>query len=187
MYNDAQKEEMLSLARTAIKTYLETGKPPKIPAKQISTYLKKPGCVFVTITLDDQLKGCIGHLTTIMPLFKDIIENAISAAFKDPRFMPLQQDELDSIKIEISVIGTPEKISYSDPQDLLSKITPLLDGVTLSKGFHKATYLPQVWEELTDKEAFMCSLCIKAGIDPYTWKEQNLEVEKYQVEKFEEK
>jgi|WetSurMetagenome_2_1015567.scaffolds.fasta_scaffold103983_2 uncharacterized protein len=186
MFDDPQKKEMLSLAREAIRSHLETGKTPRMEAKKIATYLKKQGCVFVTITMNGQLRGCIGHLTSIMPLYKDIVENAVSAAFHDPRFMALQPDELERIKIEISVLGTPEKISYSDSADLLSKIVPLRDGVTISKGFHKATYLPQVWEELTDKEAFMCSLCIKAGLNPYTWKDGKLDIETYRVEEFEE-
>jgi len=186
MLNDDQKKEMLSLARAAIKSYLETGKAPRITAKQVTPYLKKPAGVFVTITMDKRLRGCIGHLTAIMPLYKDIIENAINAAFKDPRFMPLQDNELSSIRLEISVLGKPKKISYTDTTDLLSKITPLRDGVTLSKGLYKATYLPQVWEELSDKEGFMCSLCIKAGLDPYAWKNEKLDIETYQVEKFEE-
>lgn len=186
MYSAPQKKEMLALARTAITTFLETSKAPKIGVKEVAPYLKKPTGVFVTITIDGQLKGCIGHLTAIMPLYKDIIENAISAAFKDPRFMPLQKNELEKIRIEISILGKPEKMTYTDANDLLSKLTPLRDGVTISKGFYKATYLPQVWEELSDKESFMCSLCMKAGLDPYTWKTEKIDVETYQVEKFEE-
>jgi AmmeMemoRadiSam system protein A len=184
MFNDQQKQEMLTLARSAIKTYLETGRPPRITAKQVAPYLRKPAGVFITLTLNGQLRGCIGHLKATMPLFKDITENAINAAFNDPRFIPLQENEFSKIKIEISVLGQPKPISYSCVADLLSKITPHQDGVIISKGFHKATYLPQVWEELSDKEGFLCSLCIKAGLNPYAWQNEKLDIETYQVEKF---
>jgi AmmeMemoRadiSam system protein A len=187
MFTEAQKIEMLKLARMAINEYLKTGKPPRPAAKDVAPYLKKPGAVFVTITLDGKLKGCIGHLVPIMPLYRSIIDNAVNAAFKDPRFMPLMPGEKERIRIEISVIGASERLDYIDADDLLSKLQPPRDGVTISKGFHKATYLPQVWEELTDKEGFMCSLCIKAGLEPYAWKNDKLVVETYRVEKFEEK
>jgi AmmeMemoRadiSam system protein A len=186
MFEETLKKEMLALARKAIASYLLSSRPLKLSAKDVSPPLRQKGCVFVTLTIDDALRGCIGHLEPVMPLYLDIVENAISAAFRDPRFMPLDKDELDRINIEISLIGPPKKLRYDSPEDLLSKITPLRDGVTISLGPYKATYLPQVWEELTDKEAFMCSLCIKAGMDPYSWKNAKPEVETYQVEKFSE-
>ena len=186
MFDEQQKKEMLALARSAIKNRLEKGKAPKINPDDLGQYLKEKGCVFVTITLNGNLRGCIGHLTATKALYRDIIENAVSAAFDDPRFMPLQPYELDKIKIEISVLSAPQKLDYKDSSDLLNKLTPLKDGVILSKGLYKATYLPQVWESLSDKEAFLSSLCMKAGLDPDAWHKSDLMVETYTVEKMEE-
>lgn len=177
---------MLELARAAIKTELEKGKSLKPNPDSMAEYLKEKAGVFVTLTLNGNLRGCIGHLTATKALYKDIIENAVNAALDDPRFMPLQQHELEKIKIEVSVLSAPQKLDYRDTDDLLKKITPLKDGVILSKGFYKATYLPQVWEDLSGKEAFLSSLCMKAGLNPEEWKTGSLKVETYSVEKMEE-
>lgn len=175
---------MLELARAAIKSFLKTGKPLKADPEKIDPALKNIGCVFVTLTINGQLRGCIGHLSATKALYKDIIENAAAAAFDDPRFEPLDPSELDLIRIEISVLSAPHNLEYKDASDLLKKLTPLKDGVILSKGYYKATYLPQVWEDLKDKEDFLSSLCMKAGLDPLAWKNDHLKVELYGAEKF---
>jgi len=176
---------MLELARNAIKSEFD-GAPLKISPAKLDPLLIAKGSVFVTLTENEQLRGCIGHLSAIKELYKDIIENAVSAAFDDPRFEPLAPSELDRIKIEISILSAPHELEYKDSTDLLEKLTPLKDGVILSKGFNKATYLPQVWEDLKDKESFLSSLCIKAGLDPLSWKNEHLKIELYGAEKFEE-
>jgi AmmeMemoRadiSam system protein A len=186
MFNEEQKKEMLALARSAIREKMEKDKILKKNPDELGQYLKEKGCVFVTLTLNGNLRGCIGHLTATKSLYMDIIENALGAAFDDPRFMPLQSYELEKIKIEISVLSAPRKIDYKDAGDLLKKLTPLKDGVILSKGLNKATYLPQVWESLSGKEAFLASLCMKAGLDPDAWRSGKLTVETYTVEKMEE-
>ncbi len=186
MYSIIQREFLLKLAREAINTYLETGKELDINESEIDTTLKEDRGVFVTLTIKRALKGCIGHIEPIQPLYKDIIQNAIAAAFDDTRFDPLTKKELDSVHIEISVLSLPKALPYKDSTDLLSKLTPKKDGVIIKKGFNRATYLPQVWDDLPDKEAFLSSLCAKAGLDHDEWKKGKLEVETYTVEMFEE-
>lgn len=186
MYSKTQQKFLLKLARDAIKNRLFTGRNLKIDESKINEQLKENRGVFVTITIGSQLRGCIGHIVPVQELYKDVAENAINAAFDDPRFYPLSKDELDLIKIEISILSLPQKIDYKNTQDLLSKITPLKDGIILKKGFFQATYLPQVWEDLTDKNAFLSSLCLKAGLPSDEWKTGTLEVSRYSVEKFEE-
>jgi uncharacterized protein len=186
MYTDNQKKQMLAIARSVIENTLSNGKSPKADTKNMDGFLLEKRGVFVTLTINGQLRGCIGNLEPFYPLHKGIADNAVSAAFRDPRFLPLNAEEFKEIKIEISVLTVPKKLEYKDSKDLQEKLVPRKDGVILGKGFHKATYLPQVWEELSDKEAFLCSLCMKAGLDPYDWKKGDLSVETYEAEAFEE-
>ena len=195
------KNKLLTLARQTLQAYFEN-KKPLIPDEIKQKYSKKQAC-FVTLTKQDELRGCIGSLQPRQELYKDVIENTISAAFHDPRFFPLSKEELKQIKIEISILTIPKKLIYSNAQDLLKKINNK-QGIIIRQGFNQATYLPQVWEQLPNKEQFLCSLCVKAGLMPDCWKSQkseisddyqkssrflkkaNLEVQVYEVEKLQE-
>jgi len=119
--------------------------------------------VFVTINSRGALRGCIGSIVAHRPLIDDLVSNAKAAAFSDPRFPPLRADELDQLSLEISLLSTPEELEYIDIDDLRSRIRPGVDGVILIDDTHQATYLPSVWEQLRDFDAFFGSLCIKAG------------------------
>ena len=172
---------LLQLARESIKAKLE-GKEIKIPEKIKKQYSKKQAC-FVTLTILGELRGCIGSLLPRQELWKDIIENAINAAFNDPRFPQLTKAELSKVKIEISILTIPKKLEYKTPEDLLKKIKN--KGVIIKQGWNQATYLPQVWDELSQPEQFISSLCMKAGLSPNTWKQEKLQVQVYDVEKIE--
>jgi len=119
-------------------------------------------------------------------LIEGIKENSINAAFKDPRFHPLTKEEFDRIEIEISILTPPQELSYTDADDLLKKLRPGIDGVIIKKGFYEATFLPQVWDQLSEKEEFLSHLCLKAGLSPDSWKKEKLHVSTYQVQAFEE-
>ena len=149
--------------------------------------LKEPGAAFVTINKrpNDRLRGCIGSLQAYRPLYKDIIANAQAAALQDPRFPPLTPEELKDIKIEVSILSEPKPLEYTDKEDLRKKITPYKDGVVLKLGSHRATYLPQVWEQLPDFDLFFASLCQKAGLDANCL-DQHPKIEVYHVSKYEE-
>ena len=120
---------------------------------------------FVTLTLEHQLRGCIGSLIAHRPLLDDLIHNAQAAAFEDPRFYPLSQEEFSRVHIEISLLSEPVRIEYENSDDLKSKVTVGEDGIILQKGSHKATFLPQVWEQLPTFEIFFSHLCQKAGLE----------------------
>ncbi|MFH1627457.1 MAG: AmmeMemoRadiSam system protein A [Pseudomonadota bacterium] len=141
---------------------------------------------FVTLTIGGNLRGCIGHIIPHESLIEGIRINAINAAFKDPRFRPLSKKEWDRVKIEISILTDPKPLSYANADDLLRKLQPGIDGVIIKKGYHQSTFLPQVWEQLPQKEAFLNHLCLKAGLDGDEWKKGGLEVSTYQVQAFEE-
>jgi uncharacterized protein len=187
MYTKEQQKFLLTLARDAIKFYLKEHRFIKSdPANLAPEFLEKKG-VFVTLTIKDSLRGCIGSIMPVKSLYLDVIDNAVNAAFRDPRFGPLTDDEFNILEIEISVLSVPRELEYENAEDLLKKLKTHIDGVILSKGpYYKATYLPQVWEDLKDKEAFLSSLCVKAGLPSDEWKKGKLKVETYQVEKFEE-
>ncbi|HIC85212.1 MAG TPA: AmmeMemoRadiSam system protein A [Desulfobacterales bacterium] len=141
---------------------------------------------FVTLTKEGTLRGCIGHIIAQESVLEGVRINAINAAFKDPRFMPVQPQEWDKIKIEVSILTDPKPLEYKDAQDLLNKLRPGIDGVIIKKGYSQATFLPQVWEQLPQKEEFLTHLCLKAGLDGDEWKKGDLEVLTYQVQAFEE-
>lgn len=174
---------MLGLARRAIGHYIETSNLLEIPESELpSKKLKENLACFVTLTINGKLRGCIGHLEAVEPLYQDIIGNAVSAAFNDYRFEQLTKKEFAGTDIEISVLSKPEPLSFSSPEDLLDKLKPDIDGIILRKGDLSATYLPQVWEELPDKNLFLSSLCEKAGLGVMDWKKPGIEIGTYTVE-----
>jgi AmmeMemoRadiSam system protein A len=178
------KKFLLELARKAIEAGLKNV-PLKIDIKTIPERLKKKMCSFVTLTIDGNLRGCIGKLIPIKPLYLDVLENAEGAAFHDPRFCPLSREEFKKVKIEISILGPPQKIFYKDTKQLLGFLKKKKPGVILKKGFREATFLPQVWEELADPIEFLSHLSLKAGLLKDDWKE-GAEIYIYYVEKISE-
>lgn len=148
-------------------------------------YQEKRG-TFVTLKIKKQLRGCIGCLTPSETILAGIQRNAVNAAFNDPRFPALTAPELEQAEIEISILTTPRKLEYSDGYDLIKKLRPENDGVIISQGLARATFLPQVWEQLPKPEDFLTQLCLKACLPPDTWRQGDLEVSIYQVQYFHE-
>ena len=142
---------------------------------------------FVTLKIHGQLRGCIGNLTSTESVLDGIKQNAINAAFHDPRFSPLSDDELDQTEIEVSILTDPRPMEYRNGQDLIKKLQINVDGVLIRKGRASATFLPQVWEQLPRPEDFLGHLCMKAGLPSDAWKGSDLEILTYQVQYFEEK
>ncbi len=176
------KEELIKLARQAIKSQLEK-KKLKINEKIKKEFSEKRAC-FVTLTLGRNLRGCIGTLEARQELWEGVITNSINSAFFDTRFFPLTKEEFKKIKIEISILTPAEKTEYKSSDDLKKKISKR--GVVIKKGWHSATYLPQVWEQIPNEGDFLSSLCSKAGLPSQTWKKEKMEVWVYDVEKVEE-
>lgn len=179
---------LLELARKAIAERLGVSYEPSpdFEKKLTDEIFDTRRGTFVTLKIDNQLRGCIGNLTPDHTIREGVTENAVNAAFKDPRFPPLTRDEFDSIQVEISLLTEPVLLDYRDPSDLLAKLTPGEDGVIIRKGVHSSTFLPQVWEQLPDKAAFLGNLCMKAGLPADEWKKGDLQVYTYRVRYFEE-
>lgn len=174
-------KKYLSIAREAIKNYFDEGKfiAPR--------FNDKIGACFVTITMNNKLRGCVGSLKTFEPLGLDIARNAVNAAFFDRRFSALTKEEFNKIKIEIAILSKPKEISY---KDVFEKIIPCMHGVIIEKNGLKATFLPQVWEHfktgnIYDKEKFFGELCLKAGLPKDSYRNP-LNVYIYDVKKYKE-
>jgi AmmeMemoRadiSam system protein A len=182
MQKEIQKY-LLQLARNTIAKELGISAPELVRPENSEILDEKRG-VFVTLEIEKALRGCIGTIIPVYTLENAVKRNAINAAFQDPRFWPLTKEEFENVGIEISVLSVPEKLKYDNAEDLLKKLRPLKDGVILKKGYYEATYLPQVWEELKDKEIFLGTLCVKAGMDFDEWRNGELEVSTYQAEVF---
>ncbi|PWH18135.1 MAG: AmmeMemoRadiSam system protein A [Anaerolineae bacterium] len=181
-----EKTILLRLARQAIETGVRGEPLPALDLLSLPAALQAQGASFVTLTLDGRLRGCIGALEPYQPLAEDVREHALAAALRDPRFPPVTPAELPRIHIEISRLTRPRPLPYTDVQDLLNRLTPGVDGVILRDGWRRATFLPQVWAQLPDKEEFLAHLCLKMGVAPDLWRRKTLEVQTYQVEEFHE-
>ena len=182
----AERKFLLDLARKTLTSVTAGGSLPKVAAKDIPPKLTEKKACFVTLTKNGTLRGCIGHLMPMEPLHQAVAENSRNAALRDPRFPAVTPAELSEVKIEISVLTDPQPLSFSSPEDLLSKLHSNEDGVLLHIGPRTATFLPQVWAQLPDKVEFLNHLSQKAGCDASAWRGQDVSVSIYHVECFEE-
>jgi AmmeMemoRadiSam system protein A len=182
----AERKFLLELARKTLTSVTANGSLPEVAAKDVPPKLAAKQACFVTLTKNGVLRGCIGHLMAIEPLHQAVAENARNAALRDPRFPPVTTDELDQIRIEISVLTEPQPLPFTSPEDLLSKLHPNEDGVLLHIGPRTATFLPQVWAQLPDKTEFLNHLSQKAGCESSAWRGKDVSVSIYHVECFEE-
>ncbi|OQX73273.1 MAG: AMMECR1 domain-containing protein [Campylobacteraceae bacterium 4484_4] len=180
---EALKKTIIKIAKEAIKEEF-TGKHTIDKESLIKEFpeLAKNGAAFVTLTEHNALRGCIGSIIAHQPLIDDIIHNAKAAAFSDPRFAPVSEEEFDELEIEVSLLSEPRPLAYTDTEDLRTKIRPGIDGVILKLDGYQATYLPSVWEQLPDFNTFFMTLCQKAGL-PANCLDAHPDIYIYQAEK----
>jgi AmmeMemoRadiSam system protein A len=181
-YRAEEKEYLLNLARQTLDCYLKNGTIPKVNVEGLTEGLKQERVCFLTLTKKGYgLRGCMGLFKSRAPLYENVIDRAIAAATKDPRFPPVSYDELKDIKIEISILTAPEELRFNSAQELLSKLKPAKHGVIIYTPYGSSTYLPQVWEQLPDKRLFLSYLCRKHGAPPDYWKTnyKNIRVQVY--------
>jgi uncharacterized protein len=181
-----EKALLLKLAREALENGVRGKMLPPLDPQSLTPALKAEGASFVTLTIDGDLRGCIGALEAYQPLAEDVREHAVAAALDDYRFPNVTEAELAQIHMEVSRLTAPVPLEYSTPEDLLARLRPGVDGVILRDGFRRAPFLPQVWEKLPEVPEFLANLCYKMGAAPDTWKHKHLEVLIYQVEEFHE-
>lgn len=181
-----ERSLLLQLARQALEAGVCGQRLAPLDPKTLPPNLLQPGASFVTLTRYGDLRGCVGALEPYQPLAEDVREHAIAAALQDFRFPPVQPSELADIKIEISRLTLPKDLDYASPEDLLARLRPGVDGVTLMDGRMRSTFLPQVWEKLPQARDFLNHLCRKMGAPDDLWRRKKLRVQTYQVEEFHE-
>jgi AmmeMemoRadiSam system protein A len=180
------RKTLMLIARQALQEAFKDLPTSPLDYNRLPPILMEDGATFVTITINGELRGCVGTLEAYQPLAEDVREHTLAAAFKDYRFPPLQPEELPDVEIEISRLTKPKPLAYQNPQDLLKLLRPGIDGVLLQDGIRRATFLPQVWEKLPNPVMFLSHLCQKMGVDSNLGKVKNLTVSTYQVEMFHE-
>lgn len=180
-----EQDQLLALARNSIAYGLKHGRAIEPASDEYDDNLQQTAACFVTLTEANNLRGCIGHLSAMQPLFEDVAENAFSAAFRDPRFPQLREDELERIAIEISILTPSTPMEFKDEDDLLNQIEEGVDGLILEDGYNRGTFLPTVWESLPDKQDFWKHLKMKAGLPVSHWSD-TLKVSRYHTISFSE-
>jgi len=174
-------EFLLDICRKSIFSGFKTGHPLKIETSEYAEVLQQSGASFVTLEINDELRGCVGSILANQSLIEDISKNAFAAAFSDNRFEPLSEEEYEYLDIAISLLSAPSQMSFKDEEDLLSQIVPDIDGIIIKDGYYRAVYLPSVWEQLPDKRLFLNSLKQKAGLS-YSHFSKTFEVYRFRTE-----
>ncbi|MGH8621291.1 MAG: AmmeMemoRadiSam system protein A, partial [Burkholderiales bacterium] len=172
---------LLPLARAAIATQLGLSHA----ANHDPPWLKSSGASFITLMLGGKLRGCVGTLRAHRALVEDVKANAVAAAFRDPRFPPLESGEFSLVALEISVLSALEPLRFSDEPDALRQLRAGVDGVVFEYGHHTGTFLPQVWEDFKEPSDFLAHLKYKAGLPPDFW-DREVRISRYTVLKWRE-
>jgi len=177
------RQRLLEIARQSIRQGLEQGHALQLIAEREMSALQAKRASFVTLERQGRLRGCIGHLQAVTALACDVAENAYAAAFRDPRFAPLSTQEFDDLEVHISVLTPSQPLTFSSEAELLAIIEPGIDGLILSEGSRRGTFLPSVWEQLPNREDFLRHLKQKAGLPPDHWS-PHIQVARYRTESF---
>ncbi|OGS42282.1 MAG: AMMECR1 domain-containing protein [Euryarchaeota archaeon RBG_16_62_10] len=186
MFSEDDGRLAVEIARAVIESHVKGEKPPKFEVPE--TFRKNYGA-FVTLTKGkgDDLRGCIGSPEPVLPLVDAIRDSAVSASSRDPRFPPVRPEELDDIRVEVSLLTPPVEIKVKSRRDLVKQVKCGVDGLVVQRGWAKGLLLPQVpveWE--WDEEEFLCQCCLKAGLMPDSWLQEGTKVFKFQAEVFSE-
>jgi len=178
---------LLQIARDALYRGLRREVEPRPPSAdgQHPTWLLETAATFVSLHLDNELRGCIGTLEAVRPLLDDVRTNALAAALEDPRFPPLELRELDAVTIEVTLLSQLEPMTFTSQEDALAQLRPGIDGVVLTYLGRRVTFLPQVWDSLQEPTRFVAELKLKGGMERNFW-HHSIRLERYSAEQFRE-
>ena len=179
MLAEAEGQALARYARAAIRESL--GGPAA--SKPRGAELDAPGATFVTLHRGERLQGCIGVIEPRRPVADDVRDHAIAAALEDPRALPLSLDEVDDLDVEVSLLTPLERVPADSAEEAAAKLRRGIDGVVFAVGARRATYLPQVWEDVPDPLDFLRKLRAKAGLPADYWSE-HVTLYRYQVRKW---
>ncbi|HVG25317.1 MAG TPA: AmmeMemoRadiSam system protein A [Thermoanaerobaculia bacterium] len=177
--NPEQRQTLLSIARRSIEATLD-GHRPELDPSQFDETLRRMAGAFVSLhTKDGDLRGCIGSIQAVGPLYEAVSSSAVNAAFRDPRFFPVRREELANIHIEISVMSPIERVAD------VAEIEVGRDGLIISRGSRAGLLLPQVATNYGwDRETFLRQTCVKAGLPPESWRLPECRIERFSAEVF---
>ncbi len=176
-----EKSALLRLARNSVETFVRTGSNPPVPPELATKWphLKAPRACFVTLRMHDELRGCIGSLEPRRPLLEDVRSNAVSAAVHDTRFRPVSEAELSEIDYEISILDVPRPLEGVAPDDIPAWLGKHKPGLIIEYRGRRSTFLPSVWEDLSDPMAFLEHLCRKQGSPSNCWRDPSAKLSIY--------
>ena len=176
-----EKSALLRLARNSVETFVRTGSNPPVP-EELATkwpHLSEPRACFVTLRMHGDLRGCIGSLEPRRPLLEDVRSNAVSAAVHDSRFRPVSVSELPEIDYEISILDVPRPLEGVATDDIPAWLGQHKPGLIIEYRGRRSTFLPSVWEELSDPMAFLDHLCRKQGSPSNCWRDPSAKLSIY--------
>lgn len=187
-YTLEEQEVLLVLARQSVEAAAAGQRLGDVRLADFPDSLQEKRACFVTLCYQQtgDLRGCTGTLSARLPLVSEVMTTAHQTALNDPRFPPVRVNEIPYLHVEISVLTPLVQLEYDSPEDLLAKLRPLVDGVTLRIGMHQATFLPQVWERVPDPVRFLTMLSEKMGLAGGSWRLPDMQVYTYQVHVIEE-
>ena len=183
MMNREQQELLKQIAMDSVAYGLNHSSPLPVEIHDYPDELTALRATFVTLKINNQLRGCIGTLVAVSPLVVDVANNAYSAAFRDHRFHAVTKKEFPDLQYHISILEHPQTMQVKDEQDLLNQIKVGQDGLVLHEGQQRSTFLPSVWESLNDPREFIEQLKLKAGLPRHYWSD-SIHFERYRVEEF---
>lgn len=177
------RRHLVAEARSSILHGLTHGEPPAPRLDEVDPILARPRAAFVTLTRQSRLRGCIGSLEAHRPLIADIVVNAYAAAFRDPRFTPLSPAETADLHIHLSILSEPEPMVFASEAEFFTQLRAGEDGLILSDGQRRATFLPAVWESIPGPGDFVRELKRKAGVAADA-SVTSLQIWRYSTERF---
>jgi len=176
-----QQQMLLKTAKDSIALGLTHSRALAIDVNDYPVELRENRATFVTLKLNGQLRGCIGMLEAVRPLVMDIAENAFLAAFRDSRFPPVSAIEFPHLEIHLSILSPATAMQFTSEEDLIRQLRPQIDGLIMTEGALRGTFLPAVWETLPDSRQFVEHLKLKTGLPRHYWSD-TLQVQRYQCE-----
>jgi AmmeMemoRadiSam system protein A len=181
--DEAERRQLLDIARAAIRHGIAHHRELVPDLGTLSPRLHEERACFVTLHLDGRLRGCVGTLAARAALAVEVAQAAYSAAFRDPRFPPVEADEVERLHLHISVLSRPTPMGFTSEPDLLAQLRPGVDGLVMRDRGRSGTFLPSVWESIPEPKRFLRHLRLKAGLPADHWSE-TLVVERYVTESF---
>ena len=176
-----EQQMLLKIAKDSIAHGLAHGEALMVNAKDYPAELQDSRATFVTLEINGALRGCIGMLEAYQPLVVDVAKNAFLAAFRDPRFPPVSEEEYPSLEIHISILSPSEPMIFTSEDDLIRQLRPHEDGLIMQEDGLRGTFLPSVWDSLPEPRQFLQHLKLKTGLPKNYWSD-TLKVRRYHCE-----